>query len=1202
MATLLLSSGLAVGLHADTAGAALPCLGAVTVPCVVKPGLVVEPILTNFPSYPSVPVNFAFAPDGKIFVADKSGQILVYSGRGDSTYDVVINIQSKVMDYWDRGLLGLAVDPQFGSGGNNNYIYFLYTLDRDPFTGTGWGSGGAGDGCPDPPAGPGGGSGSSSDDGCLVTARISKLKLDPDTGLSVGSEEIIFDSGSSGGWCEQFPSHSIGTLVFGPDGMLYAGAGDGASFSSPDWGQYGGRNASVPHPVPRNPCGDPSSTLSNRSREAWRGVNFSTETGAEGGSFRSQSVRSTVADGYQPYDGAIIRIDKFGNVPSTNPLYGGSNAHGNDDPIVAYGLRNPFRFNFKPGTQDIWLGDVGASVREEVSHATIGATGQVPNFGWPCMEGNLPSYDFSVQYHQPAFKLCQSLTGSATTLDGGVPSPLIAPVAAWGHSAPDPPIQTFWDLNSDAGCRPVSGGSSPGSASMGGSFPTAANWPSDLSGAYVFGDFGRQCVWALTATDQSSGEDSETVARTRLIPLASKLAPVSIQTGPDGAIYVLDIGDNDSARAPGIWRIGAPSSPIARFSMNPPSGKPGGGPPASLTVSFDASSSFVLPGQTITLYEWDLDGNGSYETQGGPTQQRTYTTIASVPVGLRITDSSGRRDSTVKRLMVGEPPVINGLTTTIGPNGYLEGDTINYAIDATDPNSSPLTYLVQANTRHCDIPGGTGCHTHENSVAALPHTASGSFSAPGHVGYSFLELIVTATNNEGLATTRTFELTPDWFTLRVDTFPPGLAVSRDGSPISVPYTNAQIGEAETKLSAVPIQTKGGVTHLFTGWADAPQIGPSRTIAPAAGDVSLIAQFAAVDGLTSITPKRVLDTRDGTGAPAGIVAATGVVSLDLRAAGLPTDATAALLNVTVTDGTDPGFVTVYPCTQPRPTASNLNYTKGKTAANLVQVAVDPGGTVCLYAHGATHLVADLSGWFQPTGKSFTPVSPTRVLDTRAGTGAPAGAVAAGSVLTLDLSSAPAGSTSAVLNVTSTEATGPGFVTVYPCGGDLPLASNLNVGTGDTRPNQVVVGLGTGNTVCLFVHSTMHLVADLMGWYGDSGQKVATQAPERVLDTRDGTGGTRAGFFGTVVLDLSAQAPAGATGVMLNVTGVEPAFATYVTAYPCDATPPLASNLNLPAGDIRPNLVAVPLSADKKVCLFTQTPVDLVADVAGWSVAG
>ena len=1169
---ILLLGGLTIAAQSDVAQAAPNCQGPVTTPCVVQAGLVVEPIIQNVQG--DIPTNFDFAPDGKIFVADKVGRILVYSGRGAAggSAQVVVDIQNEVHSYWDRGILGIAVDPDYA---NSPYVYFLYTYNRDPKSGASapqWPA----QGCNDPPGG--GGSGPTTGDGCVVSARIGRIRVNPATGLAAGAKETIFDSSSNGGWCEQFPSHSIGTLMFGPDGTLYAGAGDGASFDTADYGQFGGQRSGTPIPV--NPCGDPADNGSGG-----RGNALSLPS-SQGGSLRSQSVRSQVADGYQPYDGSIIRINKDGSVPGDNPLVGTSTAHGNSNPIVAYGLRNPFRFNFKPGIQQLWVGDVGYNSVEEISHAAVGGTNDgitaVPNFGWPCYEGDQPNTDFLGRSH-----LCDQGLGTSIA---NVPSPLISPAVAWRHST---------DYAVDQGCKPVS--SSPGSSSTGGSFVTATDWPATLDGAYVFGDYGRQCLWALTASQQTNNTTSLTSA----VPIASGLAPISIrtwETGPnrrgDGAIYILDAGDLGPGHQT-IWRVGTPSSPLARFSMTATSGNP------PLAEQFDASNSFVLQG-SVARYEWDLDGDGTYEVNSTNAsarfQSRTYTNIGPVDVKLRITDGQGRTDTEVQRIMVGSPPVIDGFVTDIGPNGALEGDTVQYTIDATDPNGSPLTFSIVDKMRHCDLKGGTSCHLHRGVVGSLPSTASGSFRVPGHAGYSFLEFDVTATNAAGLSATRTFQLPANWLTLKVDTFPPGMNVARDGSAITAPYTGTQIGSPGTTVSADPVQVKGGVTHLFTGWADAPQIGPSRTIAPAAGDVSLIAQFAAVDGLTSITPKRVLDTRDGTGAPAGIVAATGVVSLDLRAAGLPTDATAALLNVTVTDGTDPGFVTVYPCTQPRPTASNLNYTKGKTAANLVQVAVDPGGTVCLYAHGATHLVADLSGWFQPTGKSFTPVSPTRVLDTRAGTGAPAGAVAAGSVLTLDLSSAPAGSTSAVLNVTSTEATGPGFVTVYPCGGDLPLASNLNVGTGDTRPNQVVVGLGTGNTVCLFVHSTMHLVADLMGWYGDSGQKVATQAPERVLDTRDGTGGTRAGFFGTVVLDLSAQAPAGATGVMLNVTGVEPAFATYVTAYPCDATPPLASNLNLPAGDIRPNLVAVPLSADKKVCLFTQTPVDLVADVAGWSVAG
>ena len=1160
---ILLLGGLAISAQSDVASAAPNCQGPVTTPCVVQAGLVVEPIITAVDG--DIPVNFDIASDGRIFVSDKAGRILSYPSRGaaGNAPTEVLDIRGQVHDWWDRGILGLAVDPDYGNG--SPYVYFLYTLDRDPVRKVGpplWGSAAGGDGC------------SHASDGCLATARLSRVQIDPATGQRVGIEEILFDNdkvaqrnlGSLGGWCEQYPSHSIGTLIFGPDGKLYAGSGDSASFEAPDWGQLGGApNAEVP----KNACGDPASHGSYG-----RGTPLSLSEG-EGGALRSQSVRSQVADNYQPYDGAILRLNKDGTVPTDNPLYGGNNAHGYDDPIVAYGLRNPFRFNFKPGTNELWVGDVGFNVKEEISHVNVGATGQVPNFGWPCWEGDQVSGDFS---NKGNF-LCDSLDGTETI--GNVPSPLIKPNLFWDH---------FTDLFVDQGCKPIN--VSPGSSSTGGSFVTATDWPGTLDGAYVFGDYGRQCLWALTASQQTNA----TTPMSQLTPIASGLAPISIRTGPDGAIYVLDAGDLSTGHQ-AIWRIGTPSSPIARFTTDPT-----GSETAPVTIQFNASGSFVLPGESITSYQWDMDPNTAGFERNGVTTSFTFNSIGPKRVTLKVTDSQNRTDTEVKTIMVGQPPVINSFTTSVGPDGFLEGDTISYTIDATDPAGTALTYSIDDKMRHCDTKGGTACHLHSNPIGTLPSRATGSFVAPGHAGYSFLEFDVTATNTAGLSATRTFTVQANWLTMKVDSFPPGMVLQRDGSTISTPYAVSQVGTPSTTLTLDPVQTKNGVKQLFTGWADAPQIGPSRTIAPAAGDVSLIAQFAAVDGLTSITPKRVLDTRDGTGAAAGIVAATGVVTLDLRAAGLPTDATAALLNVTVTDGTDPGFVTVYPCTQPRPTASNLNYTKGKTAANLVQVAVDPGGTVCLYAHGATHLVADLSGWFQPTGKSFTPVSPTRVLDTRAGTGAPAGAVAAGSVLALDLSSAPAGSTSAVLNVTSTEATGPGFVTVYPCGGDLPLASNLNVGTGDTRPNQVVVGFGTGNTVCLFVHSTMHLVADLMGWYGDSGQKVATQAPERVLDTRDGTGGTRAGFFGTVALDLSAQAPAGATGVMLNVTGVEPAFATYVTAYPCDATPPLASNLNLPAGDIRPNLVAVPLSADKKVCLFTQTPVDLVADVAGWSVAG
>jgi hypothetical protein len=73
----------------------------------------------------------------------------------------------------------------------------------------------------------------------------------------------------------------------------------------------------------------------------------------------------------------------------------------------------------------------------------------------------------------------------------------------------------------------------------------------------------------------------------------------------------------------------------------------------------------------------------------------------------------------------------------------------------------------------------------------------------------------------------------------------------------------------------------------------------------------------------------------------------------------------VLNVTVTEPGGAGFVTVWPCGEPQPLASNLNYTAGANIPNNVIVKIGAGGKVCLYTLAGTHLIADLNGWM-PTG--------------------------------------------------------------------------------------------------------------------------------------------------------------------------------------------------------------------------------------------
>ena len=335
--------------------------GASTLPAGFRDSVVLSG-LTN-------PTVLQFAPDGRIFVGQKNGVIKVFQSLTDTSPVTVADLSNEVDDYWDRGLLGMAIPPDFPA---NPYIYVLYSYDAPPGgTAPTWH-----DACPTPP-GP-------TTDGCVVSARVARL---PITGNVMSGPEQVLVSG----WCQQFPSHSIGTLLFGRDGDLYVGAGDGASFNNVDYGQYGANYAGDQ----ANPCADPPGAA---------GTALSPPT-AEGGALRSQSVRR--ADGPATLDGAVLRVDPAtgAGVPG-NPFFF-SSSDANARRIVAYGLRNPFRFTQRPGTDELWIGDVGWNTWEEMDVVT--QPGQ--NFGWPCNEG--PNAESSYQNASPAHNDCGSV-GTAT--------------------------------------------------------------------------------------------------------------------------------------------------------------------------------------------------------------------------------------------------------------------------------------------------------------------------------------------------------------------------------------------------------------------------------------------------------------------------------------------------------------------------------------------------------------------------------------------------------------------------------------------------------------------------------------------------------------------------------------------------------------------------------------------------------------------
>lgn len=258
----------------------------------------------------------------------------------------------------------------------------------------------------------------------------------------------------------------------------------------------------------------------------------------------------------------------------------------------------------------------------------------------------------------------------------------------------------------------------------------------------------------------------------------------------------------------------------------------------------------------------------------------------------------------------------------------------------------------------------------------------------------------------------------------------------------------------------------------------------------AGSVDLIGDVVGYlsGGFTASAATRVLDTRTGTGAPAGPLRAD--TSTTLTVPNMPAGTTAVVLNVTATNlsGTPQSYVSVCPAAQ-QPSScqltSVLNPTEGVTAANELTVPVAADGKIQLYNRaGSVDVIADVAGYL--TG-SFTASNPTRVLDTRTGTGAPAAQVAAGSPVTLTVPNMPAGTTAVVLNVTATNLGGPAtsYVSVCPAAqssSSCTATSVLNPTPGGPTTNELTVPVGPDGQIRLFNHNgSVDVIGDVTGFF-------------------------------------------------------------------------------------------------------------------------
>jgi hypothetical protein len=351
-------------------------------------------------------------------------------------------------------------------------------------------------------------------------------------------------------------------------------------------------------------------------------------------------------------------------------------------------------------------------------------------------------------------------------------------------------------------------------------------------------------------------------------------------------------------------------------------------------------------------------------------------------------------------------------------------------------------------------------------------------------------------------------------------------------------------------------------------------------------------YATDTGPGSLTSKSYIVKLDVADAKLGRLNATDVATIQIGGqGGVPADASSVVVNVTAVDGASSGFLTVWPCSGTRPEASNVNFDAGENTPNLVVSKLDAAGRMCVYTSAAVDVLIDISGYF-PASSSYVGITPDRKLDTRKTTKVKAngqtfvkvtGAAVGGGGAVADSAAA------VVLNLTATGTDGGGFVTSWPCGTDLPLASSLNFEAGRDRANLVIAKVGTDGKVCLFSSAQTDLIADVAGYFPTLNDYNPI-VPARLIDTRNVSrvqkGDTR-----------EIEVPAGSKAVALNVTSSASGGAGFTTVWPCGEKVPTVSNLNYLGGQDVANAVIVKVGVGNKVCLFSDQASDYIVDLGG-----
>ena len=600
--------------------AVLACLAVLVTPGVA--GAVVLPAgfqQTTVMSGLEYPMDIEVAPNGRVFVAEKSGIVKTFTSLSDTTPTIAADLRTQVHNFSARGLTSVVADPNYPT---QPYIYVYYTLDAKiggtpPLYGD---VDGTWDSCDKANLGLA--------ENCVVGGRISRIRLG--NGAGFRSEQVLVED-----WCQQYPVHSGGGLSFGADGYLYFTGGDGSTASFWDYGQTG---------TPPNPCGDPPGGI---------GSLMTTPT-SEGGRLRVQDLRT--AGDPTGLDGTLIRIDpRTGAGAPGNPLAGSGDE--NERRILAYGMRDPVRLAVRPGTNDVWVGDRGGGYFEEFDR--VPDLSRVRNFGWPCYEGAMdvngdPYTRIRPRSVEEGAQICLDLYALGNATDP----------AYWSYDH---------ELNvvSDEPCAKNAEGGPLGALLSGMHFYPAVggNFPAPYRKALFFGDRIRDCIFALLP-----GSDGLPERGNVMLFASDAFHAIDLEVTSTGDLLYVD-QELDSIHR--IRYVGNPANraPTAVAAADRVSG------PAPLTVRLDGTKSTDPDLRDAFSYAWDLDGDGQYDDSNNAKPKLTLRRPGTATVSVRVTDTGGLSSTNSLGIEITEPATTLTFTSTEDARVEKNHLNTNYALE-----------------------------------------------------------------------------------------------------------------------------------------------------------------------------------------------------------------------------------------------------------------------------------------------------------------------------------------------------------------------------------------------------------------------------------------------------------------------------------------------------------------------------------------